>query len=302
MAIQEDSSDRLLVHPDWRRTTPPTITHGYSLEVTPKDVPALRAAAALLWRAMPIAIPFLPNETHTIRIAAARTVRELGFEPMPHFSARRISSFDAFRTYLDFAVREAGAERCFVVAGDPAHPIGPFPDTAALLATGAFEEAGIRVIGIGGHPEGHPVMSSEQCWDVLHAKCEDIGRRGMAPLIVTQFVFDAYVVLDWLLQLRARGITVPVRIGVPGPASIKTLLRFAAMCGVGTSASVMARYGVSLGRLLNGAGPDKLLDTLASNLTAAHGAVRLHFYPFGGLTRTVEWIGDYDRKHRDGAR
>jgi methylenetetrahydrofolate reductase (NADPH) len=95
-----------------------------------------------------------------------------------------------------------------------------------------------------------------------------------------------------------RGIEAPVRIGVPGPAGIKTLLRFAAHCGVGASASVMAKYGVSLTRLLGTAGPDKLIDDFARGIGPEHGAVRLHFYPFGGLTKTVEWIADYNARHR----
>ncbi len=59
----------------------------------------------------------------------------------------------------------------------------------------------------------------------------------------------------------------------------------------------MARYGVSLGRLLGSAGPDELVDRLAAGLRPEHGPVRLHFYPFGGLVRTVEWINGYRASH-----
>ena len=124
-----------------------------------------------------------------------------------------------------------------------------------------------------------------------------IESRGMAPLIVTQFAFDADRVLDWLAELRRRGIDAPVRLGVPGPAGIKTLLRFAKRCGVGASASVMTKYGVSLSRLMGSAGPDRLVDSLAEGLGPQHGPVRLHFYPFGGVARTVDWINDYAARH-----
>ncbi|WP_286773163.1 methylenetetrahydrofolate reductase, partial [Sphingomonas sp. 66-10] len=165
-----------------------------------------------------------------------------------------------------------------------------------LLATGLFEANGITAIGIAGHPEGHPAMDEAQCWAVLEEKRAEITQRGMATLIVTQFGFDADPFIRWLEQLRARGIDCPVRIGVPGPAGIKTLLRFAAHCGVGASAAVMTKYGVSLTKLLGTAGPDKLVDRLAARLTPAHGPVRLHFYPFGGLARTVEWINAYEAR------
>jgi methylenetetrahydrofolate reductase (NADPH) len=88
-----------------------------------------------------------------------------------------------------------------------------------------------------------------------------------------------------------------VRLGGPGPARIQRLLSFAARCGVGASASVMKKYGISLGNLIGSAGPDKLVDTFARELGPEHGRVRLHFYPFGGLRKTVEWIQDYNRRH-----
>lgn len=187
--------------------------------------------------------------------------------------------------------------RCFIVAGDPAEPEGPYFDTMALIRTGAFEAAGVQAIGVGGHPEGHPHMTGDQLWAVLEAKLAEIDRRGMAGLVVTQFGFDPDAFLRWLEEARARGIDTPVRIGIPGPAGIKRLLSFAARCGVGASASVMKKYGASIANLLGTAGPDRLVDAFAEKLGEEHGRVRLHFYPFGGMARTVEWIADYNRRH-----
>ncbi|MFD1785993.1 methylenetetrahydrofolate reductase [Sphingomonas floccifaciens] len=285
-----------VIHPNWARD-PVGITEGYSLEITAKDVAALDEAATIVAPETPVSVTFLPGEDANARVAAAVAVRRLGMEPMPHFSARRITSADDFEGYLRRVVQEAGVRRCFVVAGDPAEPVGPYGDSMAMIATGAFERSGVQVIGIGGHPEGHPHMTTEQCWAVLEAKAAEIERRGMAPLIVTQFAFDADALLDWLAELRRRGIDAPVRIGVPGPAGIKRLLSFAARCGVGASASVMRKYGLSITNLLGSAGPDALVDALAAGLTPAHGRVRLHFYPFGGLVKTIQWIDDYNRRH-----
>ncbi len=281
-----------LLHPAWQRP-PLGMTDGYSLEMTAKDIAALESAAHGIAAETPVAVTFLPGETMDARIAAAARVRALGFEPMPHLSARRIPSHGELEAMVSRAVAEAGARRFFLVAGDPPVPAGPFADTLSLLATGVFEAHGVRAIGIAGHPDGHPAMDEAALWQVMDAKLRDIAARGMASLIVTQFGFAAPPFLRWLEELRARGIAAPVRIGVPGPAGIKTLLRFAAHCGVGASASVMAKYGVSLGRLLGTAGPEALVDALAEGVTPAHGPVRLHFYPFGGMARTVDWIADY---------
>ncbi len=283
------------IHPNWDRAATP-VTDGYSLEMTAKDIASLQEAAPLIEPATPVAVTFLPGEEPRARVEAAKAVRALGLEPMPHFSARRITSREAFETYLNDVVREADVKRCFVIAGDPPEPEGPFADSSALIDTGAFERAGIQAIGIGGHPEGHPNMTAQQCWDVLKLKCDDIERRGMAPLIVTQFAFDSDAMLGWLKELRQRGLEAPVRLGVPGPAGIKTLLRFASRCGVGASASVMSKYGLSITNLLGSAGPDKLVDALAAGIGPDHGKVRLHFYPFGGMKRTVEWVHEYANK------
>jgi methylenetetrahydrofolate reductase (NADPH) len=284
-----------LIHPNWGQA-PERITDGFSLEMTAKDIAALRAAAPSIPPITPIAVTFLPGEDAQARIEATVAVRELGFEPMPHFSARRITSAVEFEHYLYAVVARAGVRRCFVVAGDPAEPQGPYSESMALIGSGVFEGAGVQAIGIGGHPEGHPIMSEAQCWAVLDEKVAAIEARGMAPLIVTQFAFDADPVLRWLEALRARGIDAPVRIGIPGPAGIKRLLKFASHCGVGATASVMKKYGVSIANLLGSAGPDRLVDSFAAQLGEAHGMVRLHFYPFGGLSATVDWINDYAKK------
>lgn len=269
------------------------ITDAHSLEVSAKDIPALTAAASRISPGTTISIPYLPNQDNEARLTAARAVRGLGFEPMPHLSARRIASVAELESFIQRAVVEAGVERCFVIAGDPSTATGPFADSSSLIETGVFERSGIKVLGVGGHPEGHPVMSTADRWKVLDRKCRSIERRGMAPLIVTQFAFDADIVLAWLKALRERGIEHPVRVGVPGPAGVAVLARYAALCGVSACASMWSKYGVSIGKLFGTAGPDRFVERLATGLTEAHGQVSLHFFPFGGIAQSVGWIEQY---------
>ncbi|WP_051383203.1 methylenetetrahydrofolate reductase [Bradyrhizobium sp. WSM3983] len=272
-----------------------TIVDGFSLEMTAKDVLSLREAASHIPRGASVAVTFLAGETFEARLDAIRELRALGFEPMPHLSARRIRSSSEFEGFLVSVASGYRVKQCFVIAGDAAAPEGPYSDSMALLTSGAFERSGISAIGIGGHPEGNPRMSGEQCWTVLQQKCSEIASREMEPFIVTQFAFDAERVLAWLSQLRARGIDAPVRIGVPGPAGIKVLLRFAARCGVAASGAVLAKYGISLTNLFGTAGPEKMINTLAAGLRPEHGPVSLHFYPFGGLAKTANWVSEYAR-------
>lgn len=283
------------IHKNWDRE-PEYITEGYSIEITARDVESLRKTAEKLPAETPVAVTFLPGETLDARVAAARAVRELGFEPMPHFSARRIQSQNELKTMLERMTGEAAVKRCFVIAGDPSKAAGPYSESSTLIETGLFETLGIQAIGLAGHPQGHPHMSQEQCLAILEKKCAMVHQRGMKPLIVTQFGFDPDAFLSWLKRLRARGTDAPVRIGVPGPTNIHTLIKFAARCGVSASASVLSKYGVSVTRLLGNAEPNKMVDAFAKGFNSEHGRVRLHFYPFGGLAKTVDWVNDYTGK------
>lgn len=271
-----------------------------SWEVSAKAVQALRAEAARIAPGSTISIPYLASEDDEARLAAARAIRELGFQPMPHLSARRIGTQAALERFIQRAVGEAGVERCLVIAGDLAEPAGPFADSTAIIETGLLERAGIKVVAVGGHPETHPVMTAAQRWQVLENKCQRIEAHGMAPWIITQFAFDAEIVLAWLNALRARGVAHPVLVGIPGPASVTRLVRYAAMCGVGASTAMLARYGISLGRLLGSAGPDRFVDKLLAGMGDELGPVSPHLFPFGGIAPSLDWVQQYRRNARSG--
>jgi methylenetetrahydrofolate reductase (NADPH) len=284
------------IHPDWEKPRS-NMVDGYSLEMTAKELDGLREAAAAIRPGTQIAVTFLPGEEMEQRVEAAKLVRELGFEPIVHLSARRLTSVEELDNYLARITQEAGVKRVFMIAGDPPEPEGPFEDSLQIIETGLLEKHGITIAGIGGHPEGHPNVSSDDLWVWMERKIAALRARGITPLVVTQFAFDDDAIVEWVQQMRARGIDVPVRLGVPGPAGIKRLLGFAKRCGVGASASVMKKYGISLTNLIGSAGPDKLVDSLDRKLNhEEHGRVRLHFYPFGALKASAEWINGYAAK------
>ncbi|MBO9601989.1 MAG: methylenetetrahydrofolate reductase [Novosphingobium sp.] len=284
------------IHPDWEKPRT-NMVDGYSLEMTAKETEGLKEAAALIRPGTQIAVTFLPGEEMEQRVEAAVLVRELGFEPIVHLSARRITSEAELDKYLGDITTKAGVKRVFIIAGDPPEPEGPYSTSLDIIETGLLEKHGIEIVGIGGHPEGHPNNTPAELWDWMERKLAAIRARGMTPLVVTQFAFDDDAIVAWVKEMRARGIDVPVRLGVPGPAGIKRLLGFAKRCGVGASASVMKKYGISLTNLIGSAGPDKLVKSLEKGLGEDTGRVRLHFYPFGALTPSAEWINGYAAKN-----
>ncbi len=284
------------IHPNWEKN-PENMVDGYSLEMTAKEIEGIKEAAPLIRPNTQVAVTFLPGETLEQRIDAAVLVRELGFEPIVHLSARRIESEEQLDWYLGEITSKAAVKRVFIIAGDPPEPEGPYSDSLQIIETGLLEKHGIEIVGVGGHPEGHPNNTPAELWDWMERKIAAVRAHGMTPLVVTQFAFDDDAIVEWLAEMRKRNIDVPVRLGVPGPAGIKRLLGFAKRCGVGASASVMKKYGISLTNLIGSAGPDKLVDSLDKKLGEEHGRVRLHFYPFGALTASAEWINTYHAKH-----
>ena len=69
------------IHPDWEKPRS-NMADGYSLEMTAKELDGLREAAPLIRDGTQIAVTFLPGEEMEQRVAAAKLVRELGFEPL----------------------------------------------------------------------------------------------------------------------------------------------------------------------------------------------------------------------------
>jgi methylenetetrahydrofolate reductase (NADPH) len=266
------------------------ILDDYSVEMTGKDVPSLNEARALLRPGTRVNVTYLGNEDFGMRRTAIRAAAGWGFTPVPHISARRLPSQHALEEFLG-ALREDGTTRdVFVVGGDPAQPEGPYRSSLDVIRTGLLEKYGIGSVSISGYPEGHPDISDDLLWSAMAGKSREIAERGITGNVVTQFSFDADAVVAWIEQVRDRGITVPIRVGVPGPTGVRRLLAFAGRFGVASSATIARKYGLSLTNLLGTAGPDQFIRRLSDRLNDHHGEVRLHFYTFGGLQQTAAWI------------
>jgi methylenetetrahydrofolate reductase (NADPH) len=98
-------------------------------------------------------------------------------------------------------------------------------------------------------------------------------------------------VLDWLDRLRNRGVTLPVRVGAAGPATVRTLLAYAVRCGIGASMKALGTRPVSLTRMLARQGPERLARTLAPR-AAELGVAGMHLFAFGNFADSAQWIRD----------
>lgn len=264
-----------------------------SVEMTAKDSPELAQAAAILQPGSRVNLTYLGGETLEMRIAAVDALVAAGLAPVPHIAARRVESPEQLAEYLGALGARGASQSVFLVAGDPPTPKGPFADSLELLRTGMLPERGVREVSFAGYPDGHPDIPDDVLWRSLLAKLAVAGEQGLSAGVVTQFGFDADAVLLWIERAREAGVSCDIRIGVPGPAGIRRLLAFASRFGVGSSMSVARKYGFSLTNLLGTAGPDRFVTAVSERVDPArHGEVRVHFYTFGGLAATAQWITD----------
>jgi methylenetetrahydrofolate reductase (NADPH) len=265
-----------------------------SLEVAGKNIEGLEHARAVLPPGTRFHMAFVDSDDLGTRMRTTRAIMQSGFAPVPVISARRLESEGMLWQYLA-ELRAAGAsERVAVVGGDPPQPRGPYADAASVIASGALEQHGVREVSVAGHPGGHPAVADAVLWQAVAAKTAALEQHGLRAGVITQFGFDAAQVLAWLTELRARGLTVPVRVGVPGPATVRTLLAAAAKCDVSISAPVAREYGFSLDDRTARAAPDRFIRALAAGYDGRlHGKIKLHFSTFSGVAATAEWISQF---------
>jgi methylenetetrahydrofolate reductase (NADPH) len=82
------------------------------------------------------------------------------------------------------------------------------------MRSGALQKVGITRTAIGGFPEGNPNIPDALLAEALTAKLDFARSTGLQLSIVTQFCFEAEPIVKWIRSLRARGIDVPVCVGL----------------------------------------------------------------------------------------
>ena len=208
-----------------------------------------------------------------------------GFAVVPHLAARAVSDERHLQDILD-RLEASGVRDAFVIAGDLKEPAGKFAGAVGLLAAMADLGHGLTDVGISGYPESHPFISDETTIQVMFEK------EPFATYIVSQLCLDARVIAWWIGAVRARGVRLPIHIGIAGPISSRKLLRIATRIGVGESGRfVRGRGGLVTRLFLRGRyGPGSLIERLTPELTDPASAVAgFHVYTFNELAATERW-------------
>ncbi len=268
------------------------LLRGYTIELNPGDAKTLQAAAERLDPGTEVSLAWIPGLNPMDMIAPAARLKRAGHIPMPHVAARHLESA-AQAERLAERLKDAGVDRILVIGGDRAAPAGPYDSSLAVMRTGAFQKAGITRMAIGGFPEGNPHIPEKILNEALDAKVGFARNAGLQLSIITQFCFKAEPVIAWVKAVRARGIAVPIRVGLAGPAGLLTLMRYAVRCGVGNSLYVL-KENPAFAKILVERGPEPIIRGLAASIADGDGRKLgisgLHFYVFGGFKKTMDWI------------
>ena len=262
---------------------------GWSIEVTPAGATNIDSFAACLSPGTTVNVTFLPGSDPMETVAVAKRLHNEGMNAVPHLAARSLEDADQIDTLLASYRAEAGVDEVLIIGGGVDQPVGAFENSLQILETGLLQKHGIRRVGVAGHPEGSPDISQNEIAEALSAKNALAKREGLEMYIETQFCFDAQIVFEWEKTVRAAGNELPIRIGIPGPATIKTLFKFAQISGIGPSMRFISKQTRNVAKLMTVQSPHQLLFDLAEGMADDSNCLieHFHFYPFGGFAKTA---------------
>ena len=236
----------------------------FSIEIT------LKTDLTNLPKIKDVYITFLPGQSYREVAEKARELVGLGHNPVPHFPARSMKNLSELKDYVsmckDFGVKQA------LVIGGSTQPIGDFHCSLQILETGLFE--GFK-IGIAGHPGGSP--------DIYDSDLEKamIDKKPYADYIVTQWLMETSPIIDFISKQ-----TLPVHVGIAGPAKITSLLKFASIVGAKNSLNFLKSNASKAIDLFKPRKPDDMIEKIKSV------SQNFHIYTFGGLNETNQWLSE----------
>lgn len=232
-----------------------------------------------------VAVTASPSRGVGATVEVVESLAARGFRPVPHLAARSVHDDAELAGVLE-RLAGAGVDDVFVVGGDARAPVGRFAEGLDLLR--AIERLGRpRRIGVPSYPDGHHRIAPEALWSALLAK------QDHADYTVTQLCFDAGAICRFAATARARGVRLPVVVGIPGVVDTRRLVRIGVRIGVGDSLRFLTAHRASAATLLRPGAyrPSALLDELGAAVAAGRCALdRVHIYTFNQVAETVRWV------------
>lgn len=202
---------------------------------------------------------------------------------IPHLSARLVRDRSHLADLLA-RIEGLGIDAIFVVAGDAEEPAGPYEGAAALLREMDQLGHGLRDIGVTGYPESHSFIPDADTIQAMYDKAP------YATHIVSQICYDPAVISGWIRAVRARGIELPIYIGIAGAIDLAKLARISVKVGLGDSVRFLRKQTSVVSRLVTGYTPDDLITGLAPVVADdAQAVAGWHLFTFNDVDKTEQW-------------
>jgi methylenetetrahydrofolate reductase (NADPH) len=217
-------------------------------------------------------------------VELAERLAASGYVVVPHLAARMVSSRRELIVVVE-RLAAAGIDQAFVVGGDASPPAGPYSEAGDLLDELAGLDHPFTRIGVGGYPEGHPLIPDDKLLEALRRK------QPHAAYVVTQLCFDADVLAAWEQTIRAEGIDLPVVVGLPGVVDRRRLAAISLQTGVGASLRYLRKNRDQLSALLRSRryDPTTLTRAVAVRLRDKDLNAGVHLFTFNQLESTRAW-------------
>lgn len=267
----------------------------YSIEVMPRTAEKVEDFTALLPAGTRVYIAHIEGTPIEDMVATAKRLAGDGYKVMPHFPARIIKDEATLADWIARYQGEAGVDQALLLAGGVAQPHGDYHSSMQLLESGLFGKAGFKRLHVAGHPEGNRDIdkdgSDTNVMEALRWKQKFSETSDAEMALATQFAFEAGPIIAWADALKEAGITIPVHIGIAGPAKLQTLIKFAIACGVGPSLKVLQKRAMDVTKLLLPYEPTEVLTELAAHKAANpdFNITHVHFFPLGGIKTNANW-------------
>ena len=236
-------------------------------------------------------ITYLPNDTSSQVVDTAKKLTDEGFDVVPHLPARTIKNDAELESFIGNLSEKAGCNKILIIGGG-GNQNGNINSSLDVLKTELLSKYQFIEVGLAGHPDGNRDIAEKELDKAIIEKNKFVKNADFKAYLITQFFFEASSLESWEKKLFLLGNELEIHAGIPGPATLKTLVTYATSCGIRNSLQFLSKQALNITKLARTRTPDKLVADLAyykqenpnSKLT------KLHFYAFGGIKKTSSWL------------
>ena len=265
--------------------------NSYTIETTPNVYEKYGNFSEFLDKKHSVYITFLPDEKSENVVETAKKLKLEGYDVIPHLPARTVKNNKVLEKYIGELADEAGCSKILIIGGG-GNQAGEISSTMDVLKTDLLSKFNFKSVGVAGHPEGSPDISKNALDLAIIEKNKFSLNVDFKMYLATQFFFEAKSLIEWEKHLNTINNKLDIHAGIPGPASIKTLINYARSCGIGNSLRFLTKQAFNLTKLATLNTPDKLIYDLANYVEndKSTNLKNIHFYAFGGMKKTSEWL------------